>query len=422
VTKNKYNRHQTFELKRTSGRYNPNQVKETVKTLPTDAIPADFYVHPESIFFKVALPTTPLIRPTPYNYRQWRNEILKHLIVEDQFLLESTFKDKESEINIVSDGGVHDYNSNLGMVIAVKSKIMAANKGKIYSVAFHESSYWLELIGLLAATASIRQLIKQHKLTVANNKKLNFYCDNKSVIKLINSRQELRRTVNQHQFPDVDIEIQLLHKLKQLNAMNCITTFEHVKGHQDTEKKTKLTTIEALNVEADELTHVARKLPDIKDCHKFPTNKVNLKINHQYINSHYPKMVNLAYHSTALQEYYARKHGWTSQIIDLLWWPIYFQSLAKLSDPDKLRIQKFVNNRLPTLYRDQKYHKKPTGTGYCRQCHLHNESEDHILRCRTPSRQTIRNKWRKELTTFLSESHTPVAIRYAIGHGFYNWL
>jgi hypothetical protein len=173
---------------------------------------------------------------------------------------------------------------------------------------------------------------------VANNKKLNFYCDNKLVIKLINSRQELRRTVNQHRFPDVDIEIQLLHELKQLNDMNCITTFEHVKGHQDTEKKTKLTTIEALNVEADKLTHVARKLPDIRGYHKFPMNKVNLKINHQYINSHYLKMVNLAYHSMALREYYVTKHGWTSKIIDSLWWPIYFLSLAKLSDLDKLRI------------------------------------------------------------------------------------
>jgi cell division protein ZapA (FtsZ GTPase activity inhibitor) len=60
--------------------------------------------------------------------------------------------------------------------------------------------------------------------------------------------------------------------------MNFFTIFEHVKGHQDMANKTKLTIIEALNVEADELTHVARKLPDIKGYHKFPTNKVNQKI------------------------------------------------------------------------------------------------------------------------------------------------
>jgi hypothetical protein len=52
-------------------------------------------------------------------------------------------------------------------------------------------------------------------------------------------------------------------------------------------------------VEADELTHVARRMPDIKEYNKFPANQVNLKINNQYINSHYPKMVNLAFHSMA---------------------------------------------------------------------------------------------------------------------------
>jgi hypothetical protein len=60
--------------------------------------------------------------------------------------------------------------------------------------------------------------------------------------------------------------------------------------------------VEALNVEADKLTNVARKLPDMKEYQKFPTNKVNLKINNKYIISHYPKMVNLAFHSRALRE------------------------------------------------------------------------------------------------------------------------
>jgi hypothetical protein len=50
-----------------------------------------------------------------------------------------------------------------------------------------------------------------------------------------------------------------------------------------------MTTEETLNVEADELIHGARRLQDVKEYHKFPTNKVNLTINNKYINSHYPK-------------------------------------------------------------------------------------------------------------------------------------
>jgi ribonuclease HI len=272
--------------------------------------------------------------------------------------------DPKGEVNIVSDGGVHDYNSNYGVVIASKSNIVATNKGKIYSVPFHESSYRSEMFGMLAATVSLHNIIEHNKLTMAPNKQLYFYCDNKSVVKLTNSRLETRRTVNQHRYPDVDIEQQLIYELRQLQEKGCMVIIRHVKGHQDTADNRNMTIEETLNVEADELTHVARKLPDIKTYHKFPTNKVNLQINNQYINSHYPKMVNLAYHSRALREYYAMKYGWSTKLIDSIWWPVYFQSLAKLPDPDKLRIQKFVNNRMPTLYREQKYYNKTTSTGY----------------------------------------------------------
>jgi hypothetical protein len=117
------------------------------------------------------------------------------------------------------------------------------------------------------------------------------------------------------------------------------------------------------------------------------------------------------------------KHGWSAETIDSLWWPIYYQSLAKLTDPDKLRIQKFfVNKRMPTLQREQKYYDKTTSSGHCKQCRLYNETEDHIIRCQIPTRQKIRDEWRKEFSKFLSESHTSSAIRDAICHGFYNWL
>jgi ribonuclease HI len=133
------------------------------------------------------------------------------------------------------DGGVHDYNSNFGMVIAVTSKIVATNKGKIYSVAFHESSYRSEMLEVLATIVSLQYIIKKHKMEVANNKHLKFYCDNSSVIKLLDDRQDMRHTVNQHRYPDVDIELQILYELRQLHKSNCITTFKHVKGHQDTD-------------------------------------------------------------------------------------------------------------------------------------------------------------------------------------------
>jgi hypothetical protein len=137
--------------------------------------------------------------------------------------------DPKTEVNILPDGGVHDYNSNYGVVIASKWTTVATSKGKIYSIRFHQSSYCSEMFGMLAATVSLRRIIKQHKLTTAPNKKLHFYCDNKSVVKLVNTRLETRQTVKQHRYPDVDIKQQLIYELRKLRKKSCITIIQYTK-------------------------------------------------------------------------------------------------------------------------------------------------------------------------------------------------
>jgi hypothetical protein len=349
-----------------------------------DSIPVDLYQYPESTLAKFDMVTTIQHDNPPNKICKWRHDILQYLRIIDITNLKQSLENKKIPTNVVSDGGIHHYQSNFGVVIAAKSDVVATNKGKIYSIEFHESSYRSELYGLLAAVVSLRHIIKSNKITFPRQKEIFFYCDNKSVVNTINNRLELRRTVNQYRYLDVDIELKLLHEHHKLNETNCI-----VKGHQDSEKKGKLTIEESLNVETDELTHEARALPNVKDYAKFPTNKVNFKLNNKYINSHYPKLVNLAFHSMALREHYKQKYNWTSKTIDSLWWPVYFQSLSKLSDEDKLRIKKFVNNRWPTLQREQKYYNKPSTTSHCRQCKLNSEDENHTIRCRTVSRQKI---------------------------------
>jgi hypothetical protein len=54
---------------------------------------------------------------------------------------------------------------------------------------------------------------------------------------------------------------------------------------------------------------------------------------------------------------------------------------------------------------------------------LYIEDENHtIIGCLTLPRQKIRDKYRAEITKFLSEQHTPPSIRDAICHGFYSLL
>jgi hypothetical protein len=173
--------------------------------------------------------------------------------------------------------------------------------GKIYSITFHhESLYRTELYGLLAGTVVIQHIIHKISIKLPISKTLDFYCDNKSAITTITERLKLRRAVNQHRGPEVEIEQQLVYELLQLMDKKCIINICHVKGHQDDKKGTELSYEEIWNIVADRLTHIARTHADIKEYDHFPTNKFNPILNKQYINSHYAKMVNLAFHSMAL--------------------------------------------------------------------------------------------------------------------------
>jgi ribonuclease HI len=129
---------------------------------------------------------------------------------------------------------------------------------------------------MLAAIVSFQHIPETYKITIPREKWVNFYCDNKSVVWLVNTRIDSRRTTNQHQYPDIDIEQQLLYELKELNKKVSLIEILHVKGHQDTEKQQNLTIEEILNMEVDDLTHAARILPHIKEYAPFPTNNVNL--------------------------------------------------------------------------------------------------------------------------------------------------
>jgi hypothetical protein len=141
INKKKYHSYAAFDICRRSARYNPQSPYIESTTLPGDTIPIDIYKYTESIFFKFApITDKPTIQQQPKDTSRWKREILQHLQVLDMTPLYNDLGNKDIQINIVSDGGVHNYHRNFGLVIATKSRILAQNKGQIYSVEFHESS------------------------------------------------------------------------------------------------------------------------------------------------------------------------------------------------------------------------------------------------------------------------------------------
>jgi ribonuclease HI len=228
--------------------------------------------------------------------------MIKYLDIPKLPNLQQSIEDNDTTIYIVSDGGVHKYEGNYGVVIAQGINILASTKGKIYSVEFHESSYRSELHGMLAGVVMLRHIIKEYSINWPKGKKVEIYCDNKAAVTTISLRLEARRTVNQHCKPDVDVEQQLVQELSDLRKNGSTIKIQHVQGHQDTNTniRRELTYEEILNVAADKLTYEARSLPSIQEYNEFRANKVDLTLNTKVINSNYSKMVNLAFHSIAL--------------------------------------------------------------------------------------------------------------------------
>jgi hypothetical protein len=106
--------------------------------------------------------------------------------------------------------------------------------------------------------------------------------------------------------------------------------------------------------------------------------------------------------------------------MESIWWQAYYQFLTKLTENKKHCIWKLIHNLWPTLYREQKYKTYPSSL--CKKCRLYNERKDHILQCRIPSRQVIREQWKKEIDEYLSKSHTPHIVRQYLCKGFFSWL
>jgi GTP1/Obg family GTP-binding protein len=141
------------------------------------------------------------------------------------------------------------------------------------------------------------------EITIPPGKAFQLYCENQTVVnKVKHHRRELRRTVNQHGYPEVDIELQLIQELHHLKKeKGCLITLGFVQSHQDKEEQIyDMSLKEHLNVLADELTHTAWSLPRQKTYHPFPDNHVNVIINDRWFRSNYPRVVSGAYHSLAL--------------------------------------------------------------------------------------------------------------------------
>jgi hypothetical protein len=174
---------------------------------------------------------------------------------------------------------------------------------------------------------------------------INIYCDNKSLINRINNRCNVRMTVNQHRDAEVDLELQVLNEIEPLEKQNTMVRMNYVKGHI-------IMQIVFVNKHICYLTQ--------NEYYSILANKVNLILDERVITAHAPKAMAKAYHSINISNYYREKHHWIGTTVRLIWWKAYGKSLINLSQPEKLKVQNFINNWM-TNKRFHKYSSDHSG-------------------------------------------------------------
>jgi hypothetical protein len=213
----------------TIARISLSEQGENITELPMDCVPADFQRHTRNATFRfvrsqstiaqsLEVPTLPM----------WKQVIIKHIRTPGASILDNVANNKDQTIYIITDGGVYDQNSTFGVIIINGTHIMLTNMGTLYSMENFKSSYRSELYGLLAGIVTLNTALRSRQQALRHPTKIKIHCDNMSLIKQISVRRKQRHSVNQHQDPERDIELQLLHEIRELEATNHNITLYYV--------------------------------------------------------------------------------------------------------------------------------------------------------------------------------------------------
>jgi hypothetical protein len=247
------------------------------------------------------------------------------------------------------------------------------------------------------------------------------YCDNKKAVERIVSRCNNKRTTNQHCFADYDIEAQLLAIITELSK-DITIKIQYIPGHSDTKKDPiNISFEDKLNIEAHRQC-LAGRLTAYANYHPFPTSNSNFTISNQSVCANSGKIAIRCFHGIDARQFLQIKYNWLETTVNSIWWHPHATSLNKLTNNKRIQIQKFIHNRLPTKKREQYRHTFKCN--YCPHCKSNKiiEDENHIIRCKYHTRKTIRHEWINEISTYLSQTFTPIYVKDAIVKQLSSWL
>jgi hypothetical protein len=125
--------------------------------------------------------------------------------------------------------------------------------------------------------------------------------------------------------------------------------------------------------------------------------------------------------SIQIRTYLQNKHNWNDKTIESIWWLTHEKAILSKSPEQRLFIQKFIHNKLPTNKRQKLYY--PYKNDICSSCNTHKESQEHILQCTAcPNRNIIQSKYIIQLRHNLDKYKIHPSINNIIIQNTIEWL
>jgi hypothetical protein len=313
----------------------------------------------------------------------------------------------------VSDGSVKSHDMSFGWILSTPTgDRLAAAAGPCNG---RGNSLRAEGAGMLSVTMFIALITKYLEI---EQMRIVFISDNSELIRRLQAHKHYKEPYpNETLKSEFDVTEQI-YRTTEIYGINA--TYKWVRGHQDKHTEYDDLPLEAqLNVDADKFAgdfQIAKgKFRPM--VFLLPSCDAMLSIRGISITSNYRRQLIRAYVEPEYIQYLQYRFSWSKEIIEVIAWKCLSLAIRRI-DRDVL-ITKVCNDLLPTaetLYK-MRYQHYDT----CILCH-NQETRDHIIRCKSPSRIKWRQKYIIDLRKRMDKMETEFAINETLSTAIAEWL
>jgi hypothetical protein len=386
-------------------------------------IPVD--ISEDNTDYKISVRNIQELQPTPQTRRDFQiynfQEFLMLNQVWDKPLMQNTVWYHHiyrgllhtDLVQLCSDGGLRNEVGSFGVILSINNIQMSKTIMRIHEEYGDLTSYRSEAFGLLGAL-SLYNKLQDFTMKIQGNRQpttVTIYCDNEALVDIVNYQSWRKFTRKFYYSSDADVIKEIVIMMRYIRSFQEIIHIKHIKGHQD-RGPNALTYPATLNVAADHAATEALQLPPAEKQLDLPTQKASLYINNQLVSSHHTRHLREAYLLIPFREHLNNINNWSEVIFDTVWWSPHGKAMNKFGTHQQLMLQKYLNNRLPTNKRENRYYKYISSG--CSVCH-ELETQQHILQCTgCMLRNTARKQYLVDLRSYFEQTYVSPTTTHVI--------